>query len=118
MKHLIACCLFALPGVALGTDPNVGEEIDALIAHLRSSPCEFNRNGKWYSAAAAAKHLRRKYAYLEGRQLAPDAETFIERAASASSASGKPYLVKCEGQEQIESGDWFVQVLKSLRSGG
>jgi hypothetical protein len=96
------------------------QEISSLIGHLTNSGCSFSRNGKWYGASKAASHLNRKYEYLLRKNLVPTAEAFIERAASESSATGRPYLVKCgEGPEE-KSAAWFRAVLDKLRaeSGG
>jgi len=112
---VLAMAAAALPAAA---DPVAKREIEQLIAHLASSGCQFNRNGSWYNATRAVSHLQRKYEYLADRDLVPTAEAFIERAASESSSSGKPYLVKCPGQPEARSGDWFRSRLATLRTGG
>lgn len=117
MNKVIAFLALALPLSALPADPDpvAKKEIEHLIAHLASSGCQFNRNGSWYSAARAVSHLERKYEYLLDRNLVPTAEAFIERAASESSTSGKPYLVKCPGQPEVQSNDWFRSALATFR---
>jgi len=55
-------------------------------------------------------------ATLLKRGLVPDAETFIERAASEGSASGKPYLVKCSDAAPVTSGAWFREELARFRA--
>jgi Family of unknown function (DUF5329) len=112
-RMLLAAAL--LPLAALAQDAVAKKEIDHLIAHLQSSGCEFNRNGSWYDAASAVGHIQRKYAYLLDHNLVPTTEAFIERAASESSMSGKPYLVRCHGQPEVRSGDWFRAELSSYR---
>lgn len=112
---LVLLLSFATMAAESGIDAVAAKEIEQLIAHLASSGCEFNRNGSWYGASRAVSHLKRKYEYLRDRQLAPTAEAFIERAASASSTSGKPYLVRCPGQPGIQSGDWFRAKLAAIR---
>ena len=98
-------------------------EIEALIGALSASGCEFERNGSWHGAERATAHLRRKYDWLRKRDLAPTAEAFIERAASESSVSGKPYRVRCPGRAAVPSSGWFAERLgeirrrKSLQSG-
>lgn len=120
MRHFIAALALAIPLSALAAEPDAvaKKEIERLIAHLASSGCEFGRNGSWYSAAKAVSHLQRKYEYLLERDLVPNAEAFIERAASESSSSGKPYIVKCPGQPEIQSGDWFRSALATFRTTG
>ena len=94
----------------------VRAEIDALLSTLQSSGCQFNRNDAWYDAAQAKSHLMDKLAYLEGKDAVQTTEHFIDRAASGSSMSGKPYLVKCDGSSAVESRHWLSTQLKRVRS--
>ena len=92
------------------------KEIVHLIAHLGASGCRFNRNGTWYTAERAVGHLKKKHDYLRKRNLVPDAEAFIERAAAASSMSGKPYLVKCGDAPAVPSAHWLGLELERYRA--
>ena len=87
-------------------------EIDALIAGLGSSGCEFERNGSWYDSSKAAAHLQQKYDYLLKKKLVPTTAAFIERAGSQSSVSGKAYQVRCPGQTAVNSADWLKAQLR------
>lgn len=91
-------------------------EVTALLGRLQASSCEFNRNGDWHAAAEARAHLERKLAYLEDKNLVKTAEEFIDRGASKSSMSGKPYLVRCAGAAPVESRVWLTRELTALRS--
>jgi Family of unknown function (DUF5329) len=91
-------------------------EVEALIAGLGTSHCEFERNGTWYDAAQAQSHLRGKYEELRKRGQPGSAEKFIERGASESSTSGKNYQVRCPGKPVTESGIWFRALLTRLRT--
>jgi hypothetical protein len=116
LKHL--CCLAAamLPlAVGAAEDVAAEAEIKHLIAHLGASGCQFYRNGSWYSAERAVDHLTRKYEYLRKRGLVPDAEAFIERAATESSASGKPYQVRCAAAPAVPSARWLREELERYR---
>ena len=97
-----------------------GAQTEAEIAHLRdylsASNCEFYRNGSWHAAADARKHIDRKYAWLRKREMADTAELFIERAASRSERSGKPYRVRCQGTE-LEASRWLREELARFRAG-
>jgi len=106
---LVCCTASAAP-----TDTATAE-IEHLFAYLGSSGCAFNRNGTWYSAAEAVDHLRSKYQYLLGKELVTSAESFIDQAASRSSMSGKPYLVRCGSAQPVESGPWFRAELIRFR---
>lgn len=108
--------LLGSAALAAPLSPAARAEIDGLLSRLESSRCEFNRNGTWYSAAEAKSHLQRKLTYLEDHDLVNSAEQFIERGASGSSMSGKPYLVRCGNAAAVESGAWLRAELKSLRA--
>lgn len=95
--------------------PAVRAEIDALLGKLAASGCQFNRNGSWHSAVEAKSHLLTKLGHLERKDLVQTTEQFIERGASGSSVSGKPYQVKCGSAEAIPSQRWLLAELKALR---
>jgi hypothetical protein len=86
-------------------------EIDHLFSYLEKSGCQFSRNGSWYAPSDAVNHLQRKYQYLLDKNLVSSSEDFIARAASESSMSGKPYLVKCGNAAPMESAMWFRREL-------
>ena len=88
-------------------------EVEYLVSAVGESNCTFIRNGKRHSAEDAEDHLRMKY--RRGKRYAPTAEKFIERLASASSMSKKPYYIECEGQEAVLSGDWLMARLSDYR---
>jgi hypothetical protein len=117
---LLALCLFASPLAAWAdaTPPAVRAEIDALLGRMVASACEFNRNGSWYPATEARTHLLRKLNYIENHGTLASAEQFIELAASGSSFSGKPYLVRCGAAAPVESKVWLSAELKALRAAG
>jgi hypothetical protein len=96
--------------------PAAHAEVEALMARLKASPCQFNRNGSWYSGAEASTHLLRKLSYLEDKQSLKSAEEFIALGAARSSSSGKAYLVKCPDAAAVESALWLNTELKQLRS--
>lgn len=108
----LACAGAALAQVPATTQSEVGHLLD----YVARPDCQFNRNGKWYEGAAAKAHLSQKYDYLVKRHLAPTAEAFIERAATASSMSGTPYQVRCAGAPATPSGPWLTAELKRYRS--
>jgi hypothetical protein len=91
------------------------QEINALLANIELSGCEFYRNGSWYNSKMARAHLRDKYNYLVRRDLINAAEDFIEKAATESSMTGKPYQVTCSGREAVPSGHWLRDELARYR---
>ena len=113
-----ACLLFSLAASAQTSSGTTAteQEIQSLFKALQQSDCEFARNGQWYSASEASAHLQRKYSYLQKKALVSTAEDFIARAASQSSVSSKPYLVRCPGQPELRSQQWFEAALAKTRA--
>jgi hypothetical protein len=107
---------FATAIAAAPLAPVARAEIDGLLSRLDSSACEFGRSGSWYTASEAKSHLLRKLAWLEDKGLVQSTEQFIERAASKSSITGEPYLVRCANGSPVDSGAWLRGQLKAMRS--
>jgi len=121
MKRLLLFLLavsFAAAGNAASLSPAARAEIDALLSRLEASSCTFNRNGTWYPPAEAKSHLLRKLKYLEDRGAVQSTEQFIERAASTSSTTSQPYLVKCGSGAPVQSGTWLLSQLQGMRASG
>lgn len=98
--------------------PAVRTEIDALLTRLQHSGCEFNRNGSWHSGEQARAHLLKKLDYLEGKNAVQGTEQFIDLAASTSSVTGTPYLVRCGSAAPVPSQQWLKAELGTLRAAG
>lgn len=114
---LIFVMLSATPFTATHaqTPPKAQIEIDYLLQYVETSGCSFYRNGSWYDSSHAKAHLRTKYDYMAARNLIGSAEDFIDKAATKSSLSGKPYKIRC-GSEEVESGQWLREVLARYRA--
>jgi hypothetical protein len=115
---LLATCVFVAAGTAAPLSPAARTEIDGLMSRLESSGCEFSRNGSWYTGADAKSHLLRKLKYLEDGGAVQTTEQFIELAASNSSTTGQPYLVRCGHGATVESSTWLRSELQILRASG
>lgn len=87
-------------------------EIQYLLDFVSGSGCTFVRNGDSHDSADAADHLRLKYD--RGARHVNSAEQFIDRLASESSWTGKPYTVTCDGNTR-NSGEWLHQALADYR---
>ena len=113
----IATALVALslnpPRVFAAPAQSEAEKIDAIITRVQAhTELEFIRNGKTYTSAEAARHLRMKYAFAGGR--VKTAEDFIEKIASGSSESGIPYLVRQKDGSTMSSADFMHRELKLI----
>ncbi|MBN5160772.1 MULTISPECIES: YfeK family protein [unclassified Stenotrophomonas] len=112
---LLATLLLAAPVAHAAPSTDARREIAELISSLDGSQCRFQRNGSWYDGSDARAHLQRKYDYLLKKDMVDSAEQFIERAASQSSMSGKPYRIQCPGQPEQTAAAWFGARLQALR---
>ena len=113
MRILPSLILLTGLSITAHADTTAGIEIQSLIQTVADSNCEFDRNGKLYSAEKAAEHLELKYA--RGKRYADSAEAFIEHLATKSSWSGKPYWMICDG-DKLPSADWLLARLEIIRS--
>ena len=107
-----ALALLTTLASASGSDENAAREIDHLLDFVSSSGCTFIRNGKAHDPAQAADHLRMKY--RRAHRYVDSAETFIDRIASESSLSGRPYRVSCDGHEETTK-MWLQRALADYR---
>ncbi|MCL1636143.1 DUF5329 domain-containing protein [Luteimonas sp. SX5] len=110
--------LFSSTVAAQSQHASATREIGQLFVVLERSGCQFYRNGSWHNSKQAASHLRRKYDYLAKKGLVTTTESFIDLAATKSSVSGKPYMVKCPDAAAVESKVWLTHKLVGLRSAG
>jgi hypothetical protein len=109
-----ACGLAANgPPAAAEPDQAAQAEIAALLSAVGTSGCTFIRNDEPGTAAAARAHLERKYRYA--RKKLDSAEAFIERVASQSSTTGRPYLVECPGEPRQGTREWLFERLAEIR---
>lgn len=97
----------------LTQEQNMRAEIAYLVDLVRGSPCLFLRNGDPYPGPEAADHIMEKYDYF--RDEIKTAEDFIDRAASRSALSGRPYQVACPGAATIAARDWLRAALNDYR---
>ena len=115
MKQMIALSILLVFAPSIVRADQTAAEIDYLLTTIGHSDCVFVRNGKEYDAEDAEAHLRMKY--KRGKRYAPTTEKFIERLASKSSMSKKPYFIECTGDERVPSGQWLTQRLNEYRNG-
>ena len=115
MRQLFASIftLLLTAAIALALDPQTKAEIDELISFVQTSGVRFIRNGKEYSGAEGAQHLRDKLARAGDRVKTTD--DFIAGIASRSYISGKPYLVKFADGHTQSTGDWLRAHLAGVR---
>ena len=102
--------------VAEGAAPEAERlAIEALIASVaRLGDASFVRNGQSYGASNAARFLREKWKSRESE--VKSAEDFIDRVASFSSTTMKPYLIRFADGREVPSADYLRAELARLRA--
>jgi Family of unknown function (DUF5329) len=104
------------PCVATAESPTIAQiEVEYLLSAIASSGCEFFRNGEWFDSKKASAHLRDKYTALNTLGGIVTATDFIEQAATKSSMSGRPYLIRCAGAEPVPTNQWLHEALERYR---
>ncbi len=112
---LLMLAAFAGAVRAEGESALTNFEIAHLMRFIRASSCDFYRNGSWYPSTEAHDHIQRKLDYIRARSTIPNAEYFIQEAATKSSMSGDVYQVRCPGTAVNECKGWLLNELQRLR---
>ncbi len=115
MNKILLCGLLLVfvlqPTVTLADSMN--EEIDYLISSVGKGGCTFIRNGNRLTGRDARTHLKSKR--RRNAHIIDSTEEFIEKIAGQSATSGKPYLIRCKGENQQNAGEWFTALLAQRR---
>lgn len=112
--RICASILVLLLSAGVGAAETMDAEIDYLLESIVASDCTFIRNGKEHSTADARDHLAMKR--KRGKRYYTNTDEFIERIASSSSWSGKPYLIACDGGEARPIKGWYLEHLNHYRA--
>ena len=81
------------------------DRIDALLKRVAAADVIFVREGKDYTGAEAAAHLRQKYEAAKAKVTTLDA--FLTEIASRSSLTGNPYSIKFADGSSQSALDWL-----------
>ena len=112
---LLAMASLAIGGLAKAADLPAAEKtkIEALISNIENlGDAKFIRNGSEYDAKTAAKFLRGKWDN-KAKEIA-SAKDFIDKAATKSDTSGKPYMIQIKGQAATPCGSYLQAELEKL----
>ncbi len=91
-------------------------KIEALLTQVGGlGDAKFVRNGKDYDAKSATKFLRGKWEANEEKIHC--AEDFIAVAATRSSTTGKPYMIRFKGTPPTPCAGYLTAQLKKLETG-
>ena len=114
MTRILILCLALLAAGPLTADDETDPEIAHLLEFVAGSGCTFHRNGAAHDPEDAADHLRLKL--RRGGRYVDNADQFIDRLATKSSWSGKPYTVECSEGAFQPSGAWLHGELDAYRA--
>ncbi len=120
MKYLVLPVLLLLT-VPLKADWKTEKaKIEYLLQEISMVEGVFVRNETEHAPQEAVEHLRMKIKRAMESWFAPKkekwtAEMFIDKLASKSSLSGKPYQIKLNDGRVINSRDWLNRKLKQFK---
>jgi len=113
LSRVLALVVFTVLPLSLSAN-TAGDEIEYLLETVGDSGCMFIRNGSHHTSEEAEDHLRTKY--RTGKNYVNSAEGFIDKLASRSSLSGRPYKIRCEGEREQNAEVWLTERLQEFRS--
>jgi len=95
--------------------PAEKQKIEALINQVGAlKEANFVRNGTVYEPATAVRFLRGKWNANSAD--VKSAREFIDKVASSSGTSGKPYLIRFNDGKEIHSRDFLLAELKKIET--
>jgi len=113
---ILLLAVLLIPSFARAENLSATEQykIEALIKHVGDlKDAKFVRNGSTYEPATAVRFLRGKWdANKTGVKTASD---FIDKVATKSESSGKPYLLRFSDGKEIPSREFLFDELKKNR---
>lgn len=108
--------LFMWPLVAQQPVYTEQQKTDHLIVFVRTlRGATFIRNGSEHTPAAAANHLQYKRQKAGSRL--KSARDFIEKVATSSSMSGKPYMIRFANGKEFPASMVLTNELNKLEAG-
>jgi Family of unknown function (DUF5329) len=119
-RLIFSCALFlgmTLPTVAAGQTSLAAErqKIESLIKQVGElKDAKFVRNGSTHDVSSAVRFLRGKWEANDAD--VKTARDFIDKVASGSGTSGKPYLIRFKDGRETKSRDFLLAELRKLES--
>lgn len=118
VKFLVCLMLlllgWSIPQAQIAPQPEK-QKIEALITRVSDlKDAKFIRNGREYDVSTAVRFLRGKWKANDGE--VKTARDFIDRVASASGTSGKPYHIRFKDGRQMTSRNFLLTELKKLEA--
>ena len=89
------------------------QEIKHLLNYIKTTACDYERNGLTYKGSEAVVHVQRKYDYFKAK--INSAEDFVRLCATKSELTGQAYQVQCPNQAKQTSAAWLLKELQQVR---
>jgi hypothetical protein len=106
---LLTAIAWLLPAESRAAGEN--SKIEGLISQVENlKDAKFIRNGSTYDSKDAAKFLRSKWRSKEKE--IKTADDFIEKVATASSTTGKSYLIRFNDGREMKCADYLKKQLE------
>ena len=91
------------------------QKIEVLIKYVGDlKDSKFIRNGSSYEVSTAVRFLRGKWEANDAQ--VKTARDFIDKVASVSGTSGKPYLIRLKDGKEIPSREFLLAELKKIET--
>ena len=91
------------------------QKIESLIRSVEDlKDAKFVRNGSSYECATAIRFLRGKWEAKDDQ--VKTAQDFINKVATGSGTSGKPYLIRFKDGREVTSREFLLAELRRLES--
>ena len=113
MVRFVLALILLLSVVPTFAFAKMQSEINHLLNYVKSTECQYERNGTFHQGPEAAQHITKKYKYYEDD--IESTEDFIKLSATKSTISGKHYQIHCEGAKPVKSKDWLLKELAAFR---
>jgi hypothetical protein len=110
---IIPILIVTFAGHTFATE-SLEQTVNYLIDHVGKSNATFIRNGQTHTPQEAVNHIKAKYEHFKNEIKTP--EDFIRLAASKSSLTGKPYLVRTPNGNEMRLDAWLTDALKEYRA--
>ncbi len=112
---VVGLALVALAPSAHAAPLSEDDKIEALIRTVdQLKGATFVRNGSTYDCHDAAKHMRDKWKWK--KDVIHSARDFIVVAASFSTQTGKPYLIRWQDGRELKSAEFLATELRKLEA--
>jgi uncharacterized protein DUF5329 len=110
---LLLCSALVSPALAQSAPAPEKQKIETLIKEVGElKDAKFIRNGWTYGVSTAVRFLRGKWEANDAE--VKSARDFIDKVASVSGTSGKPYLIRFNDGREIKSRDFLFTQLQKL----